>query len=229
MDPNSSQVPSASPVPRILIAESNTSTVESLIHHIKDSRVDLDYEVCTSHDRAVIKLFRSPPPYQLVISSVHLAEMDDFLLIKHNRFLQPNVPFVITTGANEIKSSRRALKEGAFDLIATPLEPLQTADTIRLALWHSKLQTLIASREKMLERFRQHIADYPRHRREGEAFQRALAIVQETAAFTAQSVQRIEESIVCFSDFATKVAHHAKKRASERLDALRKSPLHVGP
>jgi len=219
---NVSQVTSVPRIPRILIAENNTSTVDSLIHNIKDSRLDLDYDVCTSHDRAVIKLFRSPPPYQLVIGSVHLAEMDDFLLLKHNRFLQPDVPFVITTGAAEIMSSRRALKEGAFDLIARPLEPKQMVETIRLALWHNKLSVLIASRERMLEKFRQHIAEYPRNRKDGEAFQRALAIVQETASCTAESLQRIEESIVCFSDFATKVAHHARKRAFERLTTLSK-------
>jgi len=219
---NVSQVTSVPRIPRILIAENNTSTVDSLIHNIKDSRLDLDYDVCTSHDRAVIKLFRSPPPYQLVIGSVHLAEMDDFLLLKHNRFLQPDVPFVITTGAAEIMSSRRALKEGAFDLIARPLEPKQMVETIRLALWHNKLSVLIASRERMLEKFRQHIAEYPRNRKDGEAFQRAVVIVQETASFTAQSLQRIEESIVCFSNFATKVAYQARKRASDRLDALQK-------
>jgi len=222
LGPNLSQATSIPCVPRILIAENNTATVDSLIQNIQNSWLDLDCDVCTSHDGAVIHLFRSPPPYQLVISSVHLAKMDDFLLLKHNRFLQQDVPFVITTETAELKSSRRALKEGAFDLIATPLEPKQTVETISLALWHNKLMTLIVSREKMLERFRQHIAEYPRNRKDGEAFQRALAIVQETASCTAESLQRIEESIVCFSDFATKVAHHARKRAFERLTTLSK-------
>jgi len=162
---------------RILIAENNTSTAESLIHSIQDSRLDVEYDVCTSYNSAVIQLFRSPPPYKHVISSVHLAEIDDFLLLKHNRLLQPDVPFVITAGAETIEPSRRALDEGAFDLIAMPLEAEQTVETIRLALWHGELKALFASKERMLEKYRQHIA------------------------------------------------HQARQRASERLDALRKGSM----
>jgi len=215
-----SPVTSTPPRPRILIAENNTATVDSLIQNIQNSWLDLDCDVCTSHDGAVIKLFRSPPPYQLVISSVHLAEMDDFLLIKHNRFLQPNVPFVITTETAELKSSRRALEIGAFDLIATPLEPKQTVETIRLALWHSKFKALIASRNKMLEKYCQHITDCPRDWKESEPFQRALSSLERTISFTEQTLQRIEESMVHFSNFATNAAYYARKRASERLDGL---------
>jgi len=179
--------------------------------------------VCTSHDRAVIKLFRSPPPYQLVIGSVHLAEMDDFLLIKHNRFLQPSVPFVITTGTAELKSARRALMEGAFDLIAMPLEPKETVETVRLALWHNKLNMLNTSRERMMQKYRQLIADYPRDRKEkSEAFQRLLASMLATVSSTEQSLQQIEESLACFPDIATKVEYHIRKRALARLNALRK-------
>ena len=62
--------------PRLLIAENNFSTVESLLTTIGDRRLDLDFDVCTSHDGAMRKLFDSP--YQLIISDVHLAETDDF-------------------------------------------------------------------------------------------------------------------------------------------------------
>jgi len=85
---------------------------------MRDERLDLDYEVCLSHDSAVIKLFRSPPPYQLVISSVPVAVQDDFFLLKHNRILQPDVPFVLTTEPADTASARRGIiNEGAFDLL----------------------------------------------------------------------------------------------------------------
>jgi CheY-like chemotaxis protein len=130
----------------------------------RNRRLDVDFDVCTSHDHAVVKLFRSPPPYQLIISGVRLAEFNDFFLLKHHQNLQPFVPFVVTSGALDTESSRRALEEGAFDFIPTPLDPEQTVNTIRLALWHNKLKALTASRDKILERYRLHIDDYPGNR-----------------------------------------------------------------
>jgi len=170
----------------------------------------------------VIQLFRSPPPYHLVISNVHVAEVDDFFLVRHNRLRQPAVPFVIITGAADIEPSRRALDKGAFDVIATPLEPEQTVATIRLALWHSQLRALIASREQMLKKFRHIIADYPSDRKNGEAFQRLLASMQTTRSSSERSLQRIEESFVKISDLTTEVAYYTRTRALERLKALAK-------
>src|SRR5215475_5382020 len=164
MGPNLSHVTSSARFPRILIAGNNVSTVESLVYIFADRRLDVDYDLCTTHDHAVIKLLRYPPPYQLVISSVCLAEIDDFFLLKHNQNLQPFVPFVVTSGASDTNSSRRALEEKAFDFIPIPLECEQTINTIRLTLWHNKFKALIASRDKALKRARQHIADYPGNR-----------------------------------------------------------------
>ena len=105
MDGNLSRSIDPTRFPQILIADDNFSTTESLIQTIADSQFDLNYDVCTSYDRAVIKLFRSPPPYRLIISSVHLAEKDNFLLVRHNRFLQPLVPFVVTAPLTRLPSS----------------------------------------------------------------------------------------------------------------------------
>src|SRR5262249_4586721 len=198
MGPDLSNVTSSARFPRILIAESNFSTVESLVQTFGDRRLDVDYDVCTSHDHAVVKCFRSPPPYQLIISSVRLAEIDDFFLLKHNHNLQSFVPFVITTEASETEPSRRALEEGAFDVIPTPLEHEQTVSTIRLALWHNKFQVLIASRDKALERYRQHIADYPGNR-SGEAFRVILSSIEESISAHERTIDRIKTSIKCFA------------------------------
>ena len=216
-----SHVTSSARFPRILIAESNLATIESLAQTFGDRRLDLDYDVCTAHDRAVGKLFRSPPPYQLIISSVRLAEIDDFFLLKHNHQLQPFVPFVITAGALEINSARRALEEGAFDLLPTPLEHEPTVSTISLALWHNKVKTLIASRDKVLERYRQHLATYPGNR-SGEAFQTILTSIEESISAHGQTIDRVEASIKCIAEFDKAVEKLPRERALERLDRLPK-------
>ena len=80
MGPDLSHVPSSGHLPRLLIAENNLSTFEPLIRAFRDERLDIDFDVCTSHLHAVWKLLASS--YQLIISGVHLAEMHDFLLLK---------------------------------------------------------------------------------------------------------------------------------------------------
>jgi len=211
--------------PRLLVAESNVATVESLVQTFGDRRLNFDYDVCTSHDHAVVKLFSSPPPYHLIISSVRLAEVDDFFLLKHNRQLQPFVPFVITAGASDINSSRRALERGAFDLLLTPLEHEQTVSTIRLGLWHNKVKALIASRDKVIERYQQHLANYPGNR-SGDGFRVILTTIEESLSAHEQTIDRIEASIRLLADFDKAVGKLPRERALERLDRLPIVPAH---
>jgi FixJ family two-component response regulator len=218
MGPDFLRAISSGQSPRILIAENNRSTVESLIQTIGDRRLDVEYDVCTSHDHAVVKLFRSPPPYQVIISSVRLAEIDNFFLLKHNHNHQSFVPFLVTNGASDIESSRRALKEGAFDFIPTPLEHEQTVSTIRLALWHNKFKALIASRDKVLERYRRHIADYPGNR-DGEGFQAILTSIQQTVYAFDRTIHQIETSIRSYTDLAKTVEDQDRNGVFKRLDS----------
>jgi CheY-like chemotaxis protein len=205
--------------PRLLIADSNSVTVDSLIQTFGDRRLDFDYDVCTSHNQAVVKLFRSPPPYHLIISSVRLAEVDDFFLLKHNRQVQPFVPFVITAGALEISSSRQALEKGAFDLLLTPLEHEHTVSTIRLGLWHNKIKALIASRDKVIERYEQHLANYPGNR-SGEAFRKILISITGSLSAHEHTIERVEASIRLIADFDKAVEKLPGEEAWERLDRL---------
>jgi DNA-binding NtrC family response regulator len=164
--------------PRILIAENDFSIFESLIHTIGDRRLDSDFDVCTSRDHVLRKFLG--PPYQLIISGAHLAEMDDFFLLKHSQILQRFVPFVVTASAAEKESARRALMKGAFDLITSPLEHEQAVSTIRRALWQSRLITFVACKERALEKYREHMAAYPAGNQVDETFKRTLSAMQES-------------------------------------------------
>jgi DNA-binding NtrC family response regulator len=203
--------------PRILIAENHFSTVESLIQTFGDKRLDLEFDVCTSHRSAVRRLLASP--YQVIISGVHLAELDDFLLLKRTQALEAFVPLVITATTGDKESARRVLEQGAFDLIPTPLEHEQTVDSIRLGPWHNKFKALIASRDKALERYHQHIADYPGNRR-GDAFRTILTSIEQTVSAYERTIHRIEASINCFANVAKIVEEQAREQALRRLDTL---------
>ena len=219
MGPDLSPVTSNPRFPRILIAENNFSTFESLIDTFGKSRLDLDFDLCTSRDGAMRKLLDSP--YQFIISDAHLAEMDDFSLLKRTQACRTFVPFLVTASASntqEKESARRVLRQGAFDLISLPLEFEQTASAILLALWESKLMTLVACKERAVEKYRDHMAAYPSGNQMDETFKKTLSAIQDSIV-TYQKTILLAEG---FADLATKVANQARKKALERLDALPK-------
>ena len=122
----------------------------------------------------------------------------------------------------KIASSRRALEQGAFDLILTPLDYEQTVGTIRLALWQSKLRGFIAANERNLKKCRQHLVNYPHDGRLDEAFYRTIYAVRISLFLLEQRSQQIGLAGTALSDFARKVEDEARKRALARLDALSK-------
>ena len=182
-----------------------------------DRRLDFDFDVCTSHRGAVRKLLASP--YQVIVSGAHLAEIDDFLLLTRSQALEVIVPLVITVATEEKASARRVLEQGGFDLIPTPLEQEQTVSTLRLALWQHKLNALIAARDKVLERYRRHIDDYPGNR-SGEIFQSIMTSIEQTVAAHERTIQQIETSLKCFTNLAKTVENQARDRALERLERM---------
>src|SRR5262245_48066995 len=203
--------------PRLLIAENNFSTFESLIDTFGKSRLDLNFDLCTSRDGAMRKLLDSP--YQLIISDAHLAEMDDFSLLKRSQARETFVPFLITASPSNTldkESARRVLEHGAFDLISLPLEFEQTTSTILLALWESKLMTLVACKERAVDKYREHMAAYPSGNQMDATFKRTLSAIQDSIVSYHQTILRTEG----VTDLAMKVANQARKKALERLDAL---------
>jgi len=205
---------------RILIAENDSLALEALAHTLGKSLPEARVDVCVSYDHALEKFIASP--YNLIISDVHLAERDDFFLLKHNEVLPKSVPVVITAAASDKQAARQALEYGAFDLITRPVHPNQTVATLRLALWQDKLWALIGSKEKAIKRYRQHCAVYPADKKMKETFRKSLFFVQRTISSYPKTMQQIEESMMCFSYLAAKVEKEARERALARLDTSHK-------
>jgi DNA-binding response OmpR family regulator len=221
MDEGTSRVNRVGGVPRLLIAAKHASTLEPLVRTFQDSRIDVDFDLCSSHTSAVKKL--SANPYRLIIATAQVAEMEQFLLLKRSQGLEGFVPFVVTASPSEKHSAGRVLAEGAFDLIPAAFDHEETVRTIRLGLWQSKLRALIASKERLVDRCRQHLAEYPGERSDLEApFNGVLSAFEKTLVSVKQSLLLIDESTVSLSDCATKVEQEARKRAFDRLARLQR-------
>jgi len=207
------------PLSEILIAENDAPTAKSLVRTIADNWVGLGCDVCPDYHRTILKLFNAQPPYKLVIADVDLAEQDDFLLLKHNKARQPQIPFVLTTRSAKNAASRRALEEGAFDLILTPLKYEQTVATVRLALWHGKLRGFLSANERNLKKCRQHIVNYPHDERLDDAFHKTVYAVR-ISLFLLEERSQHGHAGTLLSDFAAQVEVETRKRALARLNAL---------
>jgi hypothetical protein len=125
---------------------------------------------------------------------------------------------LVTADASEKESAGRLLERGAFDVITSPLDYKQTVRTVRLALWYSRLRNIIARKEEAIDKYDQHLTDYPDDREEIERlFKRTLSCFDTTISCVEGTILRLEETDGCFSNFATEVEQQVRKRALERL------------
>ncbi len=213
-----SRVPSPPRLPHLLIVEHDVAITERIVRTLEDRRLDVDYDLCISHRTASSKLLASP--YQVVIGDAQLSEADDCFLLTRTQTLHPVVPFVTMASASAKESARRLLKEGAFDLITSPLDHEQAVSTILLALWQSKLMNLIACNEKALGKYDEHIKAYPCGSEMETFFKRTLSAIEASIRTYEKVMWRVEDRPIGFSNFARAVEFHTKRRALERLDEL---------
>ncbi len=189
--------------------------LEFLPRTLDERMPELGYDLCTSRDHAIARLILAPP-YQIFISSVHLAEMDNFLLLERNHTLHPSVPCVVTATPPQKESALGALTHGAFDVVTNSLDPEELQTTIRLALWQNRLLRLLASREKVQERYRQHSRTHPLNK--SGLFQRALLSMNNTISVMKTTEERMKESIACLTCLAMDMETRVRDRAIERLN-----------
>jgi hypothetical protein len=67
MDEGASRITSPGRVPRLLIAADYVSTLEPLLHTFRDDRLDIDFDLSSSHTSAVSKLLTGR--YQLIMKT----------------------------------------------------------------------------------------------------------------------------------------------------------------
>jgi len=205
---------------RILIIEYDPVALETLANTVGKCLPQVPFDMCVSCDNAMEKLIASP--YNLIISDVHLAGMNHSFLLKQKEVLQKSVPVIITAAASDRQAARQALEFGAFDLITLPVHLNQAVATIRLGLWHHKLMAIIASKEKAIERYRQHFAVYPADKQMKETFRKSLFLMQKTISSYPKAIQQNEETMLYFNHLAATVEKEARERALKRLYVLAK-------
>ncbi|MFE0016025.1 sigma-54-dependent transcriptional regulator [Mesorhizobium sp. NPDC059054] len=75
----------------------------------------------------------------VIVSDVRMPRHDGFDLIAAVRGIDPDIPIVLVTGHGDVPMALRAMREGAWDFIEKPADPLYLIETIRKARAHRQL------------------------------------------------------------------------------------------
>ena len=76
----------------------------------------------------------------LVLLDVGLPDIDGFGILERIEADSPDTPVILMTGDASIESATKALKSGAYDYLAKPLEPSKLFKTIQNALDHKSTE-----------------------------------------------------------------------------------------
>lgn len=79
------------------------------------------YQVKTSADVATALMLLNKEYFSVIISDLQLPDIDGFTFFKRVKHL--STPFIILTAYGSIEQAVEAIKEGAFDFIAKPVDP----------------------------------------------------------------------------------------------------------
>ncbi len=95
------------------------------------------FDVYTASSCARARKMLGGRTYDLVLSDLRLPDQDGIYLLKWLRERSIGVPFIIMTGYAEIQSAVQAMKQGASDYIAKPVQPDELLKKIREVIGES--------------------------------------------------------------------------------------------
>jgi DNA-binding NtrC family response regulator len=102
---------------KILVVEDNASMREMLTSIIGEKGFEVENAACVGDALALLK----KSDFALIVSDLQLPDMDGLSFFKKIKHLQ--IPFIILTAFGSIEKAVEAIKEGAFDFIAKPVDP----------------------------------------------------------------------------------------------------------
>jgi DNA-binding NtrC family response regulator len=102
---------------KILVVEDNASMREMLTSIIGEKGFEVESAAGVGDALGLLK----KNDFALIVSDLQLPDMDGLSFFKKIKHLQ--IPFIILTAFGSIEKAVEAIKEGAFDFIAKPVDP----------------------------------------------------------------------------------------------------------
>jgi DNA-binding NtrC family response regulator len=102
---------------KILVVEDNASMREMLASILGEKGFETETAACVGDAMSLLR----KNDFALIVSDLQLPDMDGLSFYKKIKHLQ--IPFIILTAFGSIEKAVEAIKEGAFDFIAKPVDP----------------------------------------------------------------------------------------------------------
>jgi response regulator RpfG family c-di-GMP phosphodiesterase len=114
---------------RILVVEDDTN-----IRTFCQRLLRLTYDVATAENGAVAVDLLQKQPFDLVLTDMQMPMMDGMQLLHHIRQKHSDIDVVMLTAFATVDTARQALKLGALDYLAKPMETEQLERMVRTCL-----------------------------------------------------------------------------------------------
>jgi DNA-binding NtrC family response regulator len=122
---------------QILIVEDKDSLRTMLRHALERE----GHAVIEARDQAeAVKMLQQAQP-ALVLSDLRLPEGDGFGVLRASKEIDPDVPVIVMTAYGSIEDAVTAMKEGALDFLAKPVDPDHLLLLVSRALEQRRLVT----------------------------------------------------------------------------------------
>ena len=123
---------------RILIVEDDIAFGTMMQTWLKKKGFDVDKATSVG---AAVRLIESKPAYNLVLSDLRLPDRDGLELLAWMHKNSMLIPFIVMTNYAEVQNAVLAMKSGAADYIAKPIQPDILLSKIKDALQNNTAST----------------------------------------------------------------------------------------
>ena len=123
---------------RILIVEDDIAFGTMMQTWLKKKGFDVDKATSVG---AAVRLIENKPAYNLVLSDLRLPDRDGLELLAWMHKNSMSIPFIVMTNYAEVQNAVLAMKSGAADYIAKPIQPDILLSKIKDALQNNNNST----------------------------------------------------------------------------------------
>jgi DNA-binding NtrC family response regulator len=163
------------PAPAQILIVEDKDSLRTMLRHALERQ---GHAVIEARDQAeAVKMLQQAQP-ALVLSDLRLPEGDGFGVLRVSKETDPDVPVIVMTAYGSIEDAVRAMKEGALDFLAKPVDPDHLLLLVSRALEQRRLVTenLLMKEELAVRRGApQLVGDDPSLRKVFAALQRAAS------------------------------------------------------
>ncbi len=138
-------------IARILVVDDDPRLLMALSETLSVTLPNVAVDTSSSAQRAVAKI--EEVDYDVIVSDVRMPELSGIELLERARRIRSDALVILITGADTPDVTLRALRGGAYDFIAKPVDPVYFRMAVERALETRALRREVESRRLALERY----------------------------------------------------------------------------